>query len=126
MAFWIKDARARIDTGKQGKENIKRNENYTQANISTSNKNADGTYSWSNWGFVKFVGKAHIAMKSISEGDKVVIKSGLIKKEPYNDKEGTRVWPKSEQIVVFDIEVFGSKSDSSESTELPPEDDIPF
>lgn len=130
MAIWIKDQRAKIDKY-NNKENIKRSEKSTLANISTSRKDQQsGEYKYSGFGFVRFVGKAHDFMKSVKDGDVIVIKTGIITREAYM-KDDQRMFPKNEQITVFDAELFkagnGNQSASDEMEELPEDpDQIPF
>lgn len=126
MAFWLQEQRAKV-------EKIEHKDNYTVAKISTSRKDMknQGKYLYSNWSFVRFVGKAHTTMmEDVKDGDIVVLKSAIVSKEAYTDSEGKKAYPKSEQVVVFNCELYraGMKQSegSQEEAELPSEDDIPF
>jgi hypothetical protein len=130
MAIWMQETRAKVGKFKNDKANIKHSEKITTANISTSEKDRlnDGKYLYSNWSFVRFVGKAHTYMlENVKDGDAIFIKSGKLTKVPY-ERDGKTVYPETEQIVVFDV-VLWDKRDSGEqtgSTEDDEEKDIPF
>ena len=131
MALWIQETRAKVAKFKGDKPNMKHGEKVTTANISTSEKDRqnDGKYLYSNWGFVRFVGKAHQYMvENVKDGDAIVIKSGKMTKTSY-ERDGKTVYPETEQLVVFDVVLWekrGEFSSQENETEVPPEDDIPF
>lgn len=105
--------------------------NYSQANLSSSRKNTDGNgYSYSDWGFVRFVGKAHSFMsQNVKEGDILLLKKAIFSKESYM-KDGAKQYPKSPQLVVFECELYrkgeGKVASDQEDVVVPDEDDIPF
>ena len=131
MAIWIKETRAKVQKFKGDKPNMKHSEKITTANISTSEKDTrnEGKYLYSNWSFVRFVGKAHIYMlENVKDGDAIFIKSGKMTKNSF-ERDGKTVYPEAEQLVVFDVVLWDKRNneDGEQSeAELPPEDDIPF
>ena len=135
MALWLQDnQRALVSKFKGGRENIQHHSNYSTANLSTSRKNTkdDGKkYLYSGWSFVRFVGKAHeYLLENVKDGDLILIKKAQFTKESY-EKDGETVFPKSEQLVVFDIELArpssGSKETAPASVVADDDDsDIPF
>jgi hypothetical protein len=111
---------------------IEDKDSYAIVKMGTSRKDKKtGEYANSNWSFVRFVGNAYKDIGQLKERDRIVIKAGGISQEPYIDKEGTKKWPKSPQIVVFAWE-FPEPSDGSPkrgaNMDMPPvvEDDLPF
>ena len=124
MALWLQEG-TRV---KVQKLDVK--ENYTQANLSSSRKDQNGGgYKYSDWGFVRFVGKAHEFMSSqVKVGDVIVLNKAQFTKEPYNDKEGNKAYPKNPQLVVFSCELYRAGANKSEDSAVtqPSEDDIPF
>lgn len=142
MSLWLQeDQRVKVTKNKSEKENMKHYDNYTVANVTSSRKNTGKDsdtvkYLYSDWGFVRFVGKAHTyMMENVQDGDIIIIKKAQMTKEPYT-KNGVRVYPKSEQIVVFSVESYvpkeknegTSKSSKTAKQEVlePEDDDIPF
>ncbi len=89
----------------------------------------DGKYLYSNWSFVRFVGKAHTyMMENVKDGDAIFIKSGKLTKTPY-ERDGKTVYPETEQMVVFDVVLWDKRDGSSNDEDSPKEDDsdsIPF
>ena len=74
---------------------VERKENYIALNISTGDKQQDGSWKNSNWN-ARLVGKAkHIAL---SEGDRIEIKSAKI--ENIYDKANNKNWL---NIIIFDF-----------------------
>ena len=80
---------------------VDKKENYTAVNISTSDKQQDGSYKNSSWS-CRLVGKAKDV--EVAEGDKLIINSAKI--ENIYDKEAKKCWL---NIIVFDAEVEGIK-----------------
>lgn len=122
MAFQLQAGqRAKVQLFKGGKTNIKSLEKYTTANLSTSKpkgKGQDG-FTYSNWSFVRFVGKAHEFMRDhVKDGDLIVIESGIVTKENYENKDGVTVYPTSEQVVVFDVGLYRKGSGNTRSGEV--------
>jgi single-stranded DNA-binding protein len=74
---------------------------YAVVSLGTSNKDKDKNWHNSNWSFCRFVGNAYKGLDELSEKDRIVIKSGLISREPYTDKDGKKAYPKNEQITIF-------------------------
>jgi len=79
---------------------------YAEVRMSTSSKNQDGTYSSSNWSFVRFVGKAHndelLAMLPRKDNPiRLEIKGGLTQ-ESYVDKDGNKKYPKNPSFIVWE------------------------
>ncbi len=121
-------ARARVSKVAERKERM------TIVHLSSSRKdNQSDEFKYSDWGFSKFVGKAHSDMESIGEGDILVLTNAMLTKEPY-EKDGETVRPKSPILTVFEFEVYRSVNGNATSkpkkqatiATLPPEDDIPF
>lgn len=129
MAIWIKETRAKVAKFKGDKPNMKHSDKITTANISTSEKDNrnEGKYLYSNWSFVRFVGKAHTYMlENVKDGDAVFIKSGKMTKSSF-ERDGKTVYPEAEQLVVFDVVLWDKRDSSGEAT--PQDDDsdsIPF
>ena len=110
-------------------------EKVTNAYASSSRKKSkdDATYLYSNWNLT-FVGKANAkALEEVKEGSVVEIVSAISTKEPYM-KEGEKVYPKAEQIIIFDFTIYKAKgakpssqpNEEEEEPQLPTDDDIPF
>ena len=79
--------------------------NYSQVKMSSWRKDKrDDTYKYSNWSFVRFVGRAHEKAGDLKEGDKIELKGAGISLEEYKDSDGNRAWPKNPQLVVFNFE----------------------
>ena len=136
MAFQLQAGqRAKVAHFKGDKTNMKHFEKYTTANLSTSKPKGRGQdgFTYSNWSYVRFVGKAHEFMRDhVKDGDLIVIESGIVTKENY-EKDGKTVYPTSEQVVVFDVGLYrkgSSKTQESDAdgAELAEEDSdsIPF
>jgi hypothetical protein len=127
MAFPIKDVRAVV-------KHIEQNEKYAELRIDTWDKQQDGTYKYSNWSFVRFVGKANtFVLEEVEVGDTISINFGKITRESWKDKKGNRLFPKSERITVFTAEMFKKKSEDNGKADtkgkapvLPAEDEFPF
>lgn len=123
MAFWIQEGQR----AKVGKVEVK--EKFTVINLSTSRKDQKtGKYVYSDWGFSRFVGKAHEFAQHLSEGDVVVLKKAIITKEPY-EQNGEKKWPKYATVIVFDAEIYrsnGGKAQASSTVTQPDDDTIPF
>jgi hypothetical protein len=119
--LWLKESN-RIRVSKI----VKVAEKYATVFGSSSSKKQDGSYEYSNW-TITFLGKARAAFDMISEGSVITITSGGIDNIPYENKDGDKVW-QNVKVKVFDFEVYrvGSGAGSSEGTEVPDEDDIPF
>ena len=56
-------------------EITKREENFTEARVSSSKKNRDGEYETDFNGFVRFIGDAHKAAKEMDDGDRIRIQA---------------------------------------------------
>jgi len=137
MAFQLQAGqRAKVALFKGDKTNMKHFDKYTTANLSTSKpkgKGQDG-FTYSNWSYVRFVGKAHtFMMEHVKDGDLIVIESGIVTKENYENKDGVTVYPTSEQIVIFDVGLYRKankgQSESGEETVVADDEDsdsIPF
>lgn len=74
---------------------VERKENYIALNISTGDKQQDGTYKNSSWN-ARLVGKAKDIQ--VNEGDRIEIKSAKI--ENIYDKETNKNWL---NIIIFDF-----------------------
>ena len=107
-------------------------EGYSLVSMSTSRKDKrDDSYKNSNWGFVRFVGKAHEKIEELERQARIVVKGGM-SKESY-DKEGEKMWPKNPQIVIFDWDFAEAYQSSGGPMDTAPmvvddddSDDIPF
>lgn len=110
----MQETRAKVGKFKDDKPNMKHSDKVTTANISTSEKDNrnEGKYIYSNWSFVRFVGKAHTYMlENVKDGDAIFIKSGKITKSPYV-RDGKTVYPETEQITIFDVILWDKRNDS--------------
>ena len=92
---------------------VDKKEKYTALNISTSDKQQDGTYKNSSWN-ARLVGKSKDI--AINEGDRITITSAKI--ENIYNKEQKKSWL---NIIVFDLTVDGSDGfkEVEEDTDLP-------
>jgi single-stranded DNA-binding protein len=138
MSFWLQeDQRAKVAKFQGDKPNLQDKGKYSTANLSTSRPAGKGKegYIYSNWSFVRFVGKAHeYVQKHVKDGDLIVLNSAMVSKESYENKEGKTVYPPSEQVVVFDCSVYRkagkgkNESDVEDEAETPEDDSdsIPF
>jgi hypothetical protein len=77
-----------------------KHDKYAIVSLSTSRKDKEGNWFNSNWGFVRFVGKAVNGLDELEPKDRIEIVSGMITSEPYM-KDGEKAYPKTPQIVVF-------------------------
>jgi hypothetical protein len=105
---------------------------YAIVKLGTSRKDKKtGDYVNSNWSFVRFVGNAYEGIMDVPDKTRIVIKSGRISSEPYQDKDGNRAFPKNPQIVVFAWDYPEDKSESR-NMDKPPvvedsySDELPF
>ena len=138
MSFWLQeDQRVMVSKFKSDKPNLQDKGKYSTANVSTSRPAGKGKegFIYSNWSYVRFVGKAHeYVQKHVKDGDLLVLNSAMVSKEPYEKDEKT-VYPTSEQIVIFDCSLYRKSGkgkneadieDESEEPENPDDDSIPF
>lgn len=130
MALWLQEnQRVVVKKFKEGKSNLDIKDGYSVATLSSSRKKGkDETgYLYSDWGFVRFVGKAHeYVSANVQDGNILVLEKAMLTKEPYTNKDGERVYPKNDQLVVFSCHLYKKNEESGAESELPPEDDIPF
>lgn len=134
MAIWIQSTqRALVKKGKDGKQNLTHHEKYSTANLSTSRSKGNGEtgYLYSDWGFARFVGKAHqFVMENVKDENLIVLDKAIMTNEAYTNKEtGERKYPVKPTIIVFECSLYQSdkkKSEENNQAEVPPEDDIPF
>ena len=104
-------------------------DNKTWATVSLTTSHRDKEKNWhnSNWGFVRFVGKAYEGLKSLKEKDIIVIKAGTISSEPYIDGDGKKQFPKNPQITVFAWEKYNPQAKSETASPDPSEEsEFPF
>lgn len=120
---------------------VDKKEKYSEVRMSTTRKdNRDGKDEkvYSNWSFVRFVGKAHNQLAKI-EDEKFPIKiiSGQITQESYTNSSGEVQYPKNPTITIFEFETSGqnnstnskpanSKPSKSPSTPYEDDGDLPF
>jgi hypothetical protein len=104
--------------------------NYAQVQFSTSRKDKkSGEYLNSSWSFVNFVGDAYKKIGELSEGDRILIKSGNISKESYMNTNNEKTWPKYPKLAVFDWEPVKPREESNQPESSPDENDneeMPF
>jgi len=87
---------------------------YAIVKMGTSRKDKrDDSYKNSNWGFVRFVGKAYEKILDVEEKQQVWLKGATISLEPY-EKDGETLYPKNPQIVVFNFVVDDPNEDEEE------------
>lgn len=108
-------------------------ERFVTANLSSSEKLPvkDGEkqeYRNSNWNSVIFVGDDCVqAAKQLKDKDRILIKRGGVRIEPYTDKEGVKKYPPKVVIFEFSIEEKGKKqAQPDEDLELGDEENLPF
>lgn len=81
-------------------------ERYAEFSLSTSRKDKKtDEYKNSNWNFVRFVGDAFEESKKLKERDRITNVKFALECEPYTDRNGETVYPKSPRIVVFSFEM---------------------
>jgi hypothetical protein len=113
--FLLKNAFATVWT-------VEPKEKFTQARISTSEKEKDtDKYVNSNW-TARFVGKAKDAAATLKEKDRITIVSGKVTNTMY-EKDGEK--KSFLQVVIFDFTVNGSNGNSTSSTVVE-SDELPF
>jgi hypothetical protein len=104
---------------------------YAQVQFSTSRKDKkSGEYLNSSWSYVNFVGDAYKKIGELSEGDRILIKSGNISKEPYMNTNNEKSWPKYPKLAVFDWEPAKAREEADRSDSPPvvedDEENLPF
>lgn len=106
--------------------------NIVMATLSSSEKIKNGDsveYKNSYWNNAIFVSEACVEKaKRLQDRDRIVIKSGTVKIEPYEDKMGNKRYPA--KVVVFDFELAGGgsapKTDSADIAENDSTEGLPF
>lgn len=114
---------------------------YAEFSLSTSRKDKrDDSYKNSNWNFVRFVGDAFEKCKGLKERDRITNVTFSLECEPYTDRNGQTVYPKSPRLVVFSFDIaqpmggtrphskpYANVSSSGEYEDITDEDmDLPF
>lgn len=132
--FFLKDCYAYVNE-------VKDKGNYSEVRLSTTRKDTkDGNENkvYSNWSFVRFVGKAHNRISKMEESKfPIKILTGQITQESYTNASGEIQYPKNPSIVIFDFETSGqnnstnskptnSKPSKSPSTPYEDDGDLPF
>ena len=92
-------------------------EKYTDLNISTGDKQEDGSYKNSKWP-VRLVGKANI---EVAEGDNIVITKAKI--ENIYDKERNKEWLR---VIAFELEDNGEADNPFDDPDGSISDGLPF
>lgn len=78
---------------------------YATCVFSTSRKDKqNGEWKNSNWSFVRVVGNGFAKLADLNEKDKITNVRFSLECEPYTDKTGQRVFPKSPRMVIFDFD----------------------
>ena len=106
--------------------------NIVMATLSSSEKIKNGDsveYKKLDWNNAVVVAEAWgEKAKRLQDRDRIVIKSGTVKIEPYEDKMGNKRYPA--KVVVFDFELSGNgsapKTDSTDIEENDSTDGLPF
>jgi len=126
--LWIAECRVRIAEERGKAKGIEHHDNYSVVRFSSSRRNKEKEgYIHSNWAFARFVGKAHeYLMENVSEGDVIVLKKSGIQNERWKDKDGIDRFPKSPQIVVFEIELYRKSGKGKNESDMAEESDNPF
>ncbi len=75
--------------GKVWKIKPSENGKYIDLQITTSEKEADGSYKNSGW-FPRAIGHAANSLKGIKEGDRIIITKSKLTNERYEDAEGNK------------------------------------
>ena len=106
-------------------------QNYCEAKLSSSRKDkVSGEWKNSNWSFVRFVGQAAKDVRTLQPKDKITNVRFSMECEPYTDKTGQRVYPKSPRLCVFifDSADVGRKPAGKAPVDEyePDEDGLPF
>lgn len=79
---------------------------YAEFSLSTSRKDRrTDEYKNSNWNYVRFVGDAFEQCKKLKERDRITGVTFALECEPYKDKTGETVYPKSPRITIFSFEM---------------------
>lgn len=106
--------------------------NYSLVKLSTWRKDKrSDKYVYSNWSYVRFVGKAHEKIDLLNDlevKNRIVLKGAGLAKEKYTDNTGQEVYPKFPQLTVFNFEMLEDQAPGT-GYDRPPrveEDDFPF
>lgn len=132
MALWLQEnQRVVVKKFEVNKPNLKIEDGYSVATLSSSRKKGkDETgYLYSDWGFVRFVGKAHEYVSSnVQDGNVLVLEKAMWSKESYTNKDGERVYPKNPQLVVFSCHLYEKGASGNKESQVQEEDEseIPF
>lgn len=113
--IYFKDCRAKV-------WELTVEQNYTRANISTSEKDKDGNYVNSSWN-ASFVGKAFEKSKKITKGDNINILSGKVNVRTY-EKDGKKVYYTN--VTIFDFDMANNKQSKAEAKEITNDQEMPW
>lgn len=111
MGVWTKEFRARVSK-------VEDKGNYSTVNFSVSEKNKEGEYVFSDFGFVRFFSEAHALAKTLQEGDVITVTSCKITKQAYM-KDGKKEYPKNDAWNVFKAEMYKAKGAKTEAKPQP-------
>jgi hypothetical protein len=93
-----------------------KSEKYTDLQVTTSEKNAEGEYVNSGW-FPRLIGHAHNSLKdTLKEGDRIVITKSKLTNERYTDANGNT--KSSFRFVILEAEI-DSKDNAPATTPAP-------
>lgn len=119
--FFIKDTYATIwhveDAG-----------NYVKCRITTSEKNAEGNYEYSNW-FANFIGKAKETALELEQKDKIKILKGKVTNKAFGEQGNKKSYL---NVAVFEFEKLDAFTNDNNNLDVPPseqeagDDDLPF
>lgn len=107
-------------------------EKFVTANLSSSEKlpqkdDQPTEYRNSNWNSVIFVGSDCVqAAQQLKDKDRILIKRGGVRIEPYTDKNGVKKYPPKVVIFEFSIETRNNEQQSDVSSESGNDEDLPF
>ena len=96
---------------------VDKREKYTALQVSTGDKQEDGTYKNSGWN-VRLVGKANV---HVNEGDNIVITKAKI--ENIYDKEKNRSWL---NVIAFELEDRAEEENPFMDESSSEDDQLPF
>lgn len=102
-------------------------EKYAVCKFSSSRKDKrTNEYVNSSWSYIRCVGKAFDKIKNVQPRNRITNISFALSNEPYM-KDGTKVYPKSPRMVIFDFEEAEVRQKSNHAyVDTNEPDDLPF
>lgn len=96
--------------GKVWKVTPAENGKYIDLQMSTSEKDSDGNYKNSSW-FPRVIGHALNSLKSVKEGDRIIITKSKFTNEGYEDANGNK--KRSFRFVILEASILSENSSAT-------------